>query len=257
MEDLLMEETTPQEELLSDLPETTAEEEAQEESLEEPKYKVKYNGEEMELGVSDLITHAQKGMNYDHVRGDLEQTRLQNAETLEQLERLTSVLSEYGYSGSPQEMADLLEAQYREVDPEEVRREREALEAWQEAQLEAETARREAEAIRSEVIFSRDLAEIQQLNPNIKTLNDLGDTFFRLRAAGISNLEAFDLVSKTKSRPSHEGKEHLITTGGGTSSGGLSEIPKSELTLWKESFPEDSPAKLKERYNRAKKRQGE
>lgn len=39
---------------------------------EEPKYKVKFYGQEKELPVSELITAAQKGMDYDNVRGKLE-----------------------------------------------------------------------------------------------------------------------------------------------------------------------------------------
>ncbi len=51
----------------------------------EPKYKVKYNGTEMELPVSELITHAQKGMNYDHVLQ--ERDALRNAPELQMLDR--------------------------------------------------------------------------------------------------------------------------------------------------------------------------
>lgn len=39
---------------------------------EEPKYKVNFLGEEKELPVSELVTAAQKGMNYDHVKKELE-----------------------------------------------------------------------------------------------------------------------------------------------------------------------------------------
>lgn len=42
---------------------------------EEPKYKVNFLGEEMELPVSELVTAAQKGMNYDHVKSELDRLR--------------------------------------------------------------------------------------------------------------------------------------------------------------------------------------
>jgi hypothetical protein len=258
----LMEETTPEE---TDTPETTPEDTAQQDRVEPenqpeaPTYRVKYNGQEMELPVSDLITQAQKGMNYDHIQEDLVRTRQTSAEATSYLERLTSVLNQLGYTGSPQEIADTLEAQRREVEPEQVRREREAEEAQERARQEAEAARQEANSIRREAIFTRDLMEIQKLNPNVRSLQALGDTFFRLRAAGVSNLEAYELISKPRqfAKQGRGGKEHLITTDGGASSGELMDIPKGELDLWRESFPGDTPARLKERYNRARKRQGE
>lgn len=36
-------------------------------ALEEPTYTVKYNGEQREVPLSELLVHAQKGMNYDRV----------------------------------------------------------------------------------------------------------------------------------------------------------------------------------------------
>ena len=41
----------------------------------EPKYKVNFLGEEKELPVSELVTAAQKGMNYDHVKDELNSLR--------------------------------------------------------------------------------------------------------------------------------------------------------------------------------------
>jgi hypothetical protein len=225
----------------------------------EPKYKVKYNGKEMELPVEDLTTYAQKGMNYDHVHEDLVKTREASKKTQTQLERLTSVLNQFGYAGSPQEIADMLEAQSREIEPEQVRAEREAEEAAELARLEAAEAKKEIERIRIEAVMAQDLSEIRKLDPNIKTLNDLGETFFKLRAAGVSNLEAYQIVAKPKATekpPANTGKDHLIKTGGGASSGGLVEIPKSEVAVWRDMFPDDSMTKLKERYNRSLKRQG-
>ena len=262
-EEELMEETTPEEE--AGFPEITPEDAAQQQEAEpettpaEPTYRVKYNGQEMELPVSDLIVRAQKGMNYDHIQEDLARTRQTSAETATSLERLTGILNQLGYTGSPQEIADTLEAQRREIEPGEVRREREAAEAQERAWMEAQAARAEADSIRREAIFSHDLMEIQKLNPNVRALQELGDTFFRLRAAGVSNLEAYELTAKPRQslRQGRGGKEHLITTDGGSAAGGLLDIPKGELDLWRESVPGDTPARLKERYNRARKRQGE
>ncbi len=58
---------------------------------EEPKYKVNFLGEEMELPVSELVTAAQKGMNYDHVKAELDRLRAaseQNEAAREVMEQL-------------------------------------------------------------------------------------------------------------------------------------------------------------------------
>lgn len=53
-----------------------AKEEAQPDTPEEElKYKVNFLGEEKELPVSELVTLSQKGMNYDHVKSELETLR--------------------------------------------------------------------------------------------------------------------------------------------------------------------------------------
>ena len=48
-------------------PEQTVTADSEPTAQEEPRYKVKYNGEEKELPLSELIVNAQKGMNYDKV----------------------------------------------------------------------------------------------------------------------------------------------------------------------------------------------
>lgn len=50
----------------------------------EQKYTVKYNGKEQELTLAELITHAQKGMNYDHVVA--ERDRLKNSPELAEID---------------------------------------------------------------------------------------------------------------------------------------------------------------------------
>ncbi|MBC8529717.1 hypothetical protein H8699_09780 [Christensenellaceae bacterium NSJ-44] len=46
---------------------------------EQARYIVKYNGQEMEMGLEELITNAQKGLNYDHVKGERDALRAQLA----------------------------------------------------------------------------------------------------------------------------------------------------------------------------------
>lgn len=77
------------EEVLEEEQEEAGEREESEETEEteegEPAYTIKYNGQEMELPVSQLVTLAQKGMNYDHVYGEL--SRIKSSPELAVLER--------------------------------------------------------------------------------------------------------------------------------------------------------------------------
>jgi hypothetical protein len=118
---------------------------------------------------------------------------------------------------------------------------------------------------RAKIQFDIKLAEISKLDPNIKTAEDLQkmpniDEFndYVLKKH-YDMVDAFKLCNPdVKRKPSQaETKDHLIKLGGQESGGVDREIPASELAYWKESFPNDKPAELRARYNRALKRQGE
>lgn len=60
---------------------------------DEPKYKVNFLGEEKELPVSELVTLSQKGMNYDHVKYELDalkEKNVQYSQTYEVIEQLAA-----------------------------------------------------------------------------------------------------------------------------------------------------------------------
>lgn len=63
--------TETNEEVTEDTTNTTDTQEVQTDTTEKPTtHKVKYNGQEIELSLEELITNAQKGMNYDHVKAE-------------------------------------------------------------------------------------------------------------------------------------------------------------------------------------------
>lgn len=90
--EVFAEETSPQE---TDQQEQPSENDAQEPQAEEtaeqpeqpaePSYQIKYNGQVMQLPVSQLTVLAQKGMNYDHVAGQLQELRRGELATLDEL----------------------------------------------------------------------------------------------------------------------------------------------------------------------------
>lgn len=62
-------------------------EENREQQKEDELYSVKYNGKEVNLTLSELKTNAQKGLNYDHIKGELE--KMKNSPERELLARLS------------------------------------------------------------------------------------------------------------------------------------------------------------------------
>lgn len=117
----------------------------------------------------------------------------------------------------------------------------------------------------SKLAFDARLLEITKLNPEIKTIDDLQkipeieefNEYVLQKHYDI--VDAYKLVSHDakKKISTAEQKEHLIRTGGNGGGGLEIEIPSSEIAYYKDSFPKDTPAQLRARYNRVLKRQGE
>jgi hypothetical protein len=71
--------------------------------------KVKYNGQEMELSREELITNAQKGLNYDHIK-----TELDGYKTSEELKVLNEFAKEKGLKDWKEYVADLKNSKQNE-----------------------------------------------------------------------------------------------------------------------------------------------
>lgn len=183
-------------------------------------------------------------------------------------DRLMSALYQYGYEGSPEEIADALESQRTGMTIEEVKAEREREKALLDERLnnhpvmqQALTVLEQQNHIQQKMAAERELDKIRKINPEIKSMQDLVDmndeVFDALVSSGKMTLsKAYAAVHKTKQISKVDTKEHLQTVGGGEAgSGELIEIPKNELEYYKDAFPEDSPKQLKIRYNRIQKRQ--
>jgi hypothetical protein len=176
-----------------------------------------------------------------------------------QLDSLVNATKLYGYEGSPEEISDQLIASQREITPEEVKREREQREKEIESIVNSHPAVLQAQTLAMQVALEKELQEIQKINPEIRSLNDLqGNPEFDelVIKNGVSLSKAYKLTYKQPTLPKENTKEHLtgINTGD-KSNDGLVDIPQSELGYFKDSFPDEPMSKLKERYNRILKRQ--
>lgn len=74
--------------------------------------KVKYNGQELEVPADELPAYVQKGMNYDHVYGELEQLRAAQRETAQYQQVISQFAAQAGME--PQEYLAALQRQRQE-----------------------------------------------------------------------------------------------------------------------------------------------
>lgn len=142
-------------------------------SEEEPKYKVNFLGEEKELPVSELITAAQKGMNYDHVKSELDGLREKSGQyeearrLVEQMAEASGMTVEQYTQFCAQSLKDSqLKAQLDRGVPEDVARRLMELEEKENLRS-AEEERRRAELERQEAY-----AELIREYPELKSLPD-------------------------------------------------------------------------------------
>jgi uncharacterized protein YoxC len=118
-----------------------------------------------------------------------------------QNEMLAQTLKQYGFKGeTPEDVIDDANAHYLQKPIEEVRQQRLDIEKRQqeEAQRQAELEYYKQREI--ERLMADDLAKIQKLDPTVKSLNDLGQDFFDLKAAGIDAEIAFGVLQKKKQK---------------------------------------------------------
>jgi hypothetical protein len=169
----------------------TAPTETPAEETTQPKIKVKYNKEEKELTYEEAVTYAQKGMNYDHVYGELQDLR--NDEALKIADDLAK---QYGIS-----RVDLLKKWKADVEATAVQEyaeekgmtpeaAREVLEARQikEARKAEKKQQEEAEA-RQKIIDAQE-EEFHKAFPDVKN-NEVPEEVLADWANGIPLLKAY------------------------------------------------------------------
>lgn len=136
---------------------------------------------------------------FARMRREIEE-RTRNEEALKmQNERLSKAIESFGFKGNtPDEIADAIEAHTSGRSIEEIRSARE-VKAREDADIQRlrneNAAFRQREAQR---VFDEDLKLIQKYDPKIKSLGELGEEFFKLRANGISTEVAYSVIKSKK-----------------------------------------------------------
>lgn len=178
------------------------------------------------------------------------------------LQKLLGAVKHFGYEGDVEDIIDALEAQKRGagVTAEQIRAEREAHEAQLAAAIANNPVVKQAQTVIQQLEITRELSEIQKINPNIKSMEELAKNSTPefndlVLNHGIPLSKAYKLTYKPGKAAKQDTKAHLDgVNAGGKSIDDLKEVPPEDLEILRINFPDDSPAKLKERYNRIIKR---
>jgi len=183
----------------------------------------------------------------------------------QETQRLMEAVAAYGYKGSPTEIAAQIIAARDNSTTESVaarwEAEQKALDERIQHDPRVQRAMVYEQQMMIEAQMQRDLLAIKNAFPTetATRLDDIKNAkeFAGYIKKGYDAVDAYRLAnmsSPPKTKPNDKG--HMVMAGGGAGSTGLADIPRDELSVWREGFPNDTPAQLKERYNRHLKRIG-
>lgn len=133
-----------------------------------------------------------------------------------------------------------------------------AQESERRAQEEAQRILQLAQQERARAVFEADRVIVSTIDPKFfdTASEQQMKAFGALRVSGFDPITALSMVKGAPATKQDPGTGHMTATKGGSASNEGEEIPKGELSLWRDMFPEETTAQLKRRYNRSLKRQG-
>lgn len=198
----------------------------------------------------------------------MRETDTKRLEAEKKVDVLLKALNDYGYEGTPEEIADGLRASKSGRTIEEERAAR--LQAEQEFQklidnhpdvVAAREQKAQQDRNNSINLIQRELETIHKKYPDITSLADLqnlGDdqeTFDALIKGGIHIDKAYDIIMRGKepNRPKSSTKSHLKTVNGDSHDGGSSIVPPRERELIKDMMPGITDKEINDWYKKHKK----
>lgn len=118
-----------------------------------------------------------------------------------QTNMLINALKAYGYEGTPEEIADKLLSESEGITPDEAKARREQEEALEEERKTAQSEIQMYKSIAIEKLMADDLKKIQDVYPEVKNLEDLGEDFIKaLNATDRDPLIAYEVLMAKKAR---------------------------------------------------------
>ena len=165
------------------------------------------SAETQEVAEPDEADYSEESQEYEtHERTEADarfaEMRRQNQALEREAQMMREALSRYFEGETAEELSINANAYAEERDPDEYRQE------W-ERQQDYERAMRENEELKDKMLEMeidrrmRDgLREIQEIDPNVKSLDELGQSFINMIAAGLTNKEAYyaSLAMKSKEK---------------------------------------------------------
>lgn len=162
----------------------------QTQEVAEPETQVEVPAEETKVESRDY----EKDAAFAKMRRSMEQYQKDFEAMKAEKERLANALGWYGFKGTTDEIEDQAKAHYTGRSIEEVRQERiaEAQKIAEENSLKEQLKYYKEKEVQERM--NRDLADIQKLNPLIKTFDDLPKEYFDYVSKGIEGTKAYKLL---------------------------------------------------------------
>ena len=171
-------------------------ESAENQEVAEPENEALESAENQEVAEPDTAEdsyEAEESVTRERTEADARfaEMRRQNQQLEREAQMMREALSRYFEGETAEELSINANAYAEERDPDEYREE------W-ERQQDYERALRENEALRNQMLdmeidkrMREGLREIQEIDPNVKSLDELGESFVHMIGAGLSTKEAY------------------------------------------------------------------
>ena len=162
----------------------------QTQEVAEPETQVEVPAEETKVESRDY----EKDAAFAKMRRSMEQYQKDFEAMKAEKERLTNALGWFGFKGNTDEIEDQAKAHYTGRSIEEIRQERiaEAQKIAEENSLKEQLKYYQEKEVQERM--NKDLADIQKLNPLIKTFDDLPKEYFDYVSKGIEGTKAYKLL---------------------------------------------------------------
>ena len=171
-------------------------ESAEIQEVAEPETEALESAETQEVAEPDTADNSNEvAESAEHERTDADakfaEMRRQNQQLEREAQMMREALSRYFEGETAEELSINANAYAEERDPDEYRREWERQQDYEKAIQENEELRSQVLDMRVSEMMREGLREIQEIDPSIKSLDELGSSFAKMIGAGLSNKEAY------------------------------------------------------------------
>ena len=177
-------------------PEINVDESAENQEAAEP--------EQAENPAAEAEASASKGSGKNETDAAFAEMRRKNQALEKANQQMMQALSRYFEGETPEDLSINAMAYADQRDPDEYRQEWEHNQEYEQLKEKSENLEAELYNLRAEKLMRDDLAEIQTIDPSIKSLDDLGESFIRLRLNAEVPLSATEAYFAIKAKEQRE-----------------------------------------------------